>query len=298
MSKSIGCDPISEFCAEMYRCGVTPPAEVHADGQIHRFQTLGDRGTNRAGWYVLHSGSYLEDFAYGAFGDWRTGLSITWCARQQSATRPDLRKVAIDRRATQEMRSQAQEAAAVYARQIWDEAPSAGSSHPYLIHKALPPLGLRQLGTALLVPLTDLDGVVHNVQKIFADGTKRFTKSARVTGLCCAIGRLDSVRELVISEGWATGATLHLPNNVPVLAAMTAGNLMHVAKAARRRWPSSDIVIAGDDDRFTPSNPGRSAATAAAIATGSRVAFPPFLISDKSGTDFNDFYMARLRERS
>lgn len=298
MRKAQRLDPISEFCVEMQRCGVTPPAEVRADGEIHRFRTDGDRGGKRAGWYVLHDGNCMGDVPHGAFGDWRTGVSSTWRARSESDTRPDQIALALARRAAEELRSHAESAAAEFARRLWDEAPPADSSHPYLIRKLLPPFGLRQHGAALLIPLTDLDGTILNVQRIFPDGTKRFSKGARVSGLCSVVGSLDRVSQLIISEGWATGATLYLPNHVPVLAAMTAGNLMHVAKAARRRWPSSDIVIAGDDDRFTPSNPGRSAATAAAIATGSRVAFPPFLISDKSGTDFNDFYQARLREMS
>ncbi len=295
MRKAQTLDPISEFCVEMQRCGVTPPAEVRADGEIHRFRTDGDRGAEQAGWYVLHPGNSVGDVPHGAFGDWRTGVSSTWCAGLESATRPDPIALALARRTAEELRSHAESAAAELTRHLWDQAPSADTSHPYLIRKALPPFGLRQHGPALLVPMSDLDGTILNVQKIFPDGTKRFSKDARVSGLCSVVGSLVDVGELIISEGWATGATLHLPNHTPVLAAMTAGNLIHVAKAARRRWPLADIVIAGDDDRFTKGNPGRSAAFAAATATGSRIAFPPFDKSDQTGTDFNDYYVARVR---
>lgn len=295
MGKSTGCDPIAQFCAEMHRRGIAPPAELQADGQIHRFRTEGDRSSERAGWYVLHLGNFEGEIPHGAFGDWRTGLSVTWCARQQGTTGPDPIALALARRATQELRSYAESVAAECARRLWDDAPLADPEHPYLIRKSLPPFELRQQGTALLVPMTDLDGTIRNLQRIYPDGAKRFFKDARVVGLCSALGSLVQVNELVISEGWATAATLHLPTTRPVLAAMSAGNLVHVAKEARRRWPSADIVIAGDDDRFTKGNPGRTAAIAAAIATCSRVAFPPFEPSDATGTDFNDFYVARVR---
>ena len=295
MVKSKGCDPISEFCAAMFRSGITPPAEVRDDGNIHRFPTDGDHGGERAGWYVLHSTNSLVDVPHGAFGDWRAGVSKTWSARSESYTRQEPNALATARRAAQEARSFEEAAAAENARRLWDEASSADASHPYLISKFLPPLTLRVHRGALLVPLSNLDGKVLSIQRIFPDGKKSFFKGARVSGLCSVLGSLDRVTQVIICEGWATGATLYLPNYVPVLAAMTAGNLIHVAKAARRRWPTADIVIAGDDDRFTEGNPGRTAAMAAASATGSRLALPPFDESDLAGTDFNDLLVARLR---
>jgi putative DNA primase/helicase len=74
-----------------------------------------------------------------------------------------------------------------------------------------------------------------------------------------------------------------------VLSAIDAGNLEKVAVNARRSWPSADLVIAGDDDRSTPGNPGRAKALAAARAAGARVEFPKWPEdAPASLTDFND----------
>jgi putative DNA primase/helicase len=81
---------------------------------------------------------------------------------------------------------------------------------------------------------------------------------------------------LLICEGWATGATLHEESGHPVLCAMNAGNLLPVAKAARAAWPGADLLICADNDRKTEGNPGLTAATAAAKATGARLAVPEF----------------------
>lgn len=60
---------------------------------------------------------------------------------------------------------------------------------------------------------------------------------------------------------------------------MNAGNLLSVAKAVVKKWPNSEIVIAGDDDWLTENdigfNPGKTKATEAANAIGAKVSFPP-----------------------
>ena len=59
--------------------------------------------------------------------------------------------------------------------------------------------------------------------------------------------------------------------------------------AARRRWPATEMVIAGDDDRRTPGNPGATRAKAAAIASDALLALPQWPAdAPESLTDFND----------
>ena len=72
---------------------------------------------------------------------------------------------------------------------------------------------------------------------------------------------------------------------------MNAGNLKPVALALKAEHHSIEIIIAGDDDRCTEGNPGRTAANAAAIAVGGLVAFPDWPNSAPDTlTDFNDLY--------
>lgn len=193
-------------------------------------------------------------------------------------------------------REEAQSAAAHRARDQWGQAGEANPGHPYLIAKGVEPYGLRQAGALLLVPLTDITGTVWNLQTIAPDGTKRFQKGGRVTGLSCLIGDPgDDPARVLACEGFATGATLHSETGAPVYCAMHAGNLKPVALAVRSRYPDADIVICGDDDRHTEGNPGRTAATAAAEAIGGRVCFPTFGPGER-GSDFND--LANLRRRA
>jgi putative DNA primase/helicase len=103
---------------------------------------------------------------------------------------------------------------------------------------------------------------------------------------------------VVICEGWATGCTLAEDEpGARVLAAVDAGNLVPVAIAARHCWPSTEIVIAGDDDRLTEGNPGATKARAAAIAANGLLALPEWPENaPESLTDFND--LAVWLERS
>ncbi|MDT4886802.1 hypothetical protein FQZ97_1231960 [compost metagenome] len=96
-------------------------------------------------------------------------------------------------------------------------------------------------------------------------------------------------------EGWATGATLHESTGQPVACAMNAGNLKPVALALRAKYGDQvELVIAGDDDRQTPGNPGRTSGMAAALAAGALITFPDWPASaPQSLTDFNDLAIWR-----
>ena len=55
----------------------------------------------------------------------------------------------------------------------------------------------------------------------------------------------------------------------------------------RERFPRARLVLAGDDDRMTEGNPGRTKATEAAKAEGADVVFPEFP-TGADGSDWND----------
>jgi putative DNA primase/helicase len=95
---------------------------------------------------------------------------------------------------------------------------------------------------------------------------------------------------IVICEGWATGCTLAEDDpQAAVLAAIDAGNLKLVALEVRRHWPKAELVIAGDDDRKTPGNPGATKAREAAIAAEGLIALPQWPAgAPEMLTDFND----------
>ena len=289
----MSCDTIQNFRTAMLDAVLTPPDVIEADGQLHRFHVEGDKRGSRNGWYALH----LDGRAAGVFGSWKTGLRSTWAAdgkRMSEAEREAFAKlIEAARLKAQAERRAEHEARAIEARSEWAAAEPANPAHPYLIRKAVKPHNLRQRGGLLIVPLLDAFGLLWNVQRIQADGGKRF-KPGRAGGLCSPIGDLTNPATILICEGWATGATLHEEAGHPVLCAMNAGNLLAVATAARSAWAGADLVICADNDRFTEGNPGVTYATAAAKATGAKLIVPEFP-EGVAGSDFND--LAAIRRK-
>ena len=256
------------------------------DGAIHRFRVPDDKAGTLNGWYVL----YLDGIASGAFGSWKTNGSSVWSSRapvdhrEAEQVRQRIEQARRQREAEQQLR---QLKAANVARRWWRDARRADPGHPYLIAKGVRPHGLRQHGDELLVPLY-ADGVLANLQRIAPDGGKRFLFGGRIKGTCSPLGRITPGKPLCICEGWATGATLH-ENGYTVACAMNAGNLKPVALALRADYSSTEIIIAGDDDRLIDGNPGRTAANAAAVAVGGLVTFPEWPVdAPETLTDFND----------
>lgn len=284
---------IDAFKDAMYRAGLVPPAVIEADGLLHRFHVEGDRRGSLNGWYLLH----MDGRAAGVFGSWKTGIRSAWAAdgkRMSEAEREAFAKRIEEARVQAQAERRAEhEARAVAARREWAAAGPADALFPYLIAKAVKPHDLRQVGDALLVPLFDVHGLLWNVQRIAADGGKRF-RPGRAGGLFSPIGELTGRGALLICEGWATGATLHEESGHPVLCAMNAGNLLPVAKAARAAWPAADLVICADNDRSTVGNPGVTKGTETAKATGAKLIVPEFP-EGASGTDFND--LAAIRRK-
>ncbi|MGS8280406.1 toprim domain-containing protein [Pseudomonas aeruginosa] len=193
----------------------------------------------------------------------------------------------------QQLQEEKQLQAAREATQLWKVAKPADPLHTYLLAKGVRPHLVRQLGQGrLVVPLCD-NGRLVNLQIITPDGSKRFLMGGRVQGCYSPLGKLSEGCRLYVCEGWATGATLHQTTGCPVVCAMNAGNLKAVAVAMRERYGATlDLVVAGDDDRSTPGNPGKRAANQAARAADARVVFPEWPAEAPSDlSDFNDLHL-------
>ncbi len=284
-------DPLREFRGALAAFGLGAP-EIIADGLLQRFRAPDDKPGTRNAWYVFH----LDRPAAGAFGSWRTGESATWCDRPDGRLDPAERlrleaTIAQGRAAQEEERHQRQAAAAQRAAGIWATATPADPKHPYLVAKLVAPHGIRQAGSLLLVPVADGERLT-SVQTIAPTGDKRFLKGGRMAGGFYLIADAPQSSPLVIGEGYATVATLVEQTGCPGVVAFNAGNLLSVAREMRRRYPETPIVIAGDNDKWTPGNPGATKARAAAVAIHAKLMIPDFSGLDLSAqpTDWNDFY--------
>lgn len=257
------------------------------DSTIHRFRVPDDKSGSLNGWYVL----YLDGIASGAFGSWKTGSASTWCSREpHDAREAEQVRERIDqaRRQREAEQQRRQQAAAKYAQRLWGKSRPADPDHPYLSKKRVHARNLRQIDDVLLVPLYT-DGALVNIQRIGADGDKRFLFGGQVTGAYYASGNVRRSWRIYIAEGMATALTLRRLTGFPVVAAMNAGNLASVALALKAKYPDHEIVIAGDDDRMTEGNPGRRSAVRAAIKAMVKVCFPIWPEEAPAElTDFND----------
>lgn len=276
------------FRDAMAAVGVNHPGPILADGQFRRFKSGDDHNPNS--WYVLHAGPP----AAGAFGCWRLGIKEKWCERERGAgarTAAEWQQVRDQWRRADAERERAEaerhaEARAEAVRILEDAKPP--QRHGYLDRKSVKVFGdLREYCGKLVLPLCDASGSLHSLQFVGADGAKKFLTGGRVAGgfftLC---DREDG--PLSVCEGYATGASICEATGYATVAAMNCGNLLAVAQALRSRWPEREIIMAADDDRETPGNPGFAKATEAAKSVGARLAVPLFADTTTKGTDFND----------
>lgn len=274
------------------------PQDLIVDGVIHRFKPTGDK--RDSGWYVLH---YFrtdagQDLITGAFGNWKDDIKETVQLEglKQLSTKERARLQAEQQHKAEVIkhaRAEAAEIAAERARNIWQDLPDNGACG-YLNQKKVRAFGLRFSRGGIAIPLRNIAGIVRGLQFIFPSDEgfiKKFLSDIDPTGCFHLIGEIDYDGPLLVCEGYATGATLYKAKSWPVAVAFNAGNLLPVAQALRAGYPKTKILIAGDDDIWTPNNPGRTKAQAAAATVEGLSIFPRF--TEPAGkTDFNDLYVA------
>ena len=332
--------------AEIQRLGLDVDASlVVADGRLRRFRTSADGSTDTAGWIVVHAG----EWPCMLYGDWRQDSDKAgqqkiplWDHADRSLTLEERRAfdAAMKRRkeAREAEKRKGYEAAAERARNDLAKAGPASPDHPYLQRKGIVPTpGVRQarirhpkkptdapLEDALLVPLTNAEGVVRGYQRIYADGYKANMAGAEKLGTFHELpGQGPNSAFTVVCEGYATAASIsRAAQGATVLSVCDKGNIGPVLaglKAAGRLDPDRTLIVADNDwetarkgyleakakgtlgDRAVADfNPGLQAAKAAAQAFGCRwtLAVPDEAIypTGETATDANDLFLAKRED--
>lgn len=281
-----------QFSDAIANAGLTPPPKIIA-GKTMRFAGRDKPSRNRSAWCLL-----FDDYQAGAFGDWSTDFKATWRATtKHTPSRDEIRQCIEKARAAQEKAEKARKAqysvVASEAKHLWANLPAANPNHPYLAIKQIPPRFAKQQGNNLALPMINQRKEVINFQFISPKGQKWFMTGGKKQGAFIPVhGRIEEAKEVIICEGWATGATLSLLEpSACIVAAIDCGNLLRVAQVIRINWPTVELTIAGDDDRGKPVNAGRDAALKAARAVGAFTTFPHFpQDAPLSLSDFNDLY--------
>lgn len=147
---------------------------------------------------------------------------------------------------------------------------------------------------SLIIPLMDADGTITAAQTIKPNGEKRLLLDSAKNGSYYPINEPVNAPTVIIAEGLATAMTCQLIQpEAHTVAAIDAGNLTHVAKVMRTKYPESQIIIAGDNDiKPDQSNTGKLAAEKAAQAVNGITVLPP--TDDKA--DWDDYRLSHSIE--
>lgn len=282
-----------EFENAMLEKGLVIKHGIDCSGKIVRVPTL-SKPKNKNGWYVF----YPEGVPAGAFGDYESGFTQTYCAQTKGRAlsiteQMENRKRMEDaKRQREEERQRKAEDAIEIAISVLEKSSPAPEDHPYIQRKGikLTP-GVRMNGDGeLLIPQINESGDLCSIQRIYPDGDKKNWYNLP-KGMYIIPGSTASV---YVCEGWATGATLHEATSAQVYVAFDTGNLKRTAEYARRQNPTSRLIMAADNDKWNSNgkNPGVEFAQAAAAVVGGQVIIPDCEGISGKPTDWNDIHVA------
>lgn len=285
-------DPRDEFATALKAAGLVLADAPVMDGKLHRVPVEGARKGTSDGSYVGFAdgkpSGYIENFKTGHKENWTADRQFT---RQEQAEAAAQMQMARQQRAVELATQHRQTAEKVLVK--WDglpELPPAGQN-AYLARKGVEAHGVKFDGDRLVVPVRDVNGKLWSVQSISPEegAPKMFERGGRKGGNMHVIGQLKPGAEVLVVEGYATGASLHQATGKTVAVAFDSGNLDAAVGAIKQRFPTSPIYIMGDNDRDQQPNVGFDKAMAAAQKHQVGVAFPAFQEAGKL-SDFNDLH--------
>ena len=243
-------------------------------------------------------GSFIYLAQQGGFKFPRENLSPEELAKRKQEAEQRKQEQKIKQLANTKTEKENARRAALRAQKMWGKLNTQGQSK-YLELKKIRSYGARFTpnGSAAIV-LQDIKNTIHGLQFLLTNGDKRFwPKHTKKTGHFHQIGKAPTGAErIVICEGYATGASIHEATGITVFIAFDKGNLLPVAKVARKAYRECEILIAADDDYLTAkktgANPGVDAAKKTAKHVRGTEIVPTF--KNRNGekwTDFNDLHV-------
>lgn len=288
-------ETIAAFRSKLEAVGIIP-GEIVADGTLLRCgTTVSPKGKDGA--YIAH----IDSPATVWWQNHQTGETGTWSPLSGSPlTEADHQAIAARKAARAAAQAEDSEQYAREAQAAWDAAKEENDRHAYLERKGVPSCGLRTGSDGrLVVPLRDACDKLWTLQHIAPDGTKRLFTGGRKSGCFFTIPAKDGsdTGPLLIAEGYATIASLHMATGHACVMAVDTSNLKAVSLALRRLWPAREIILCADNDcaskdgSHREKNPGLEAAQAAASSIGGAVALCP--AHEGRSCDFNDLHQAR-----
>jgi len=272
------------------------------DGKNHRFFPVGDKKPN---------GKYIGSITPSGIPtctvtNFKTGEQLTFRSKKvDSLTNEkreqylsDLKEVERVQKLNQEV---LQRKIAEKAKWLWRHTTEVPLDNKYLQSKKLKAsYGAKYSRGNIVVPVYSFQNEISSLQFIFEDGGKRFLRDGKTTGCYFKIGKENPEcnHPIAITEGFATGVTIHEATGYTVYVCFSAYNIQPVSVGVRSKYPTAEIIIYADNDWMTEvpvKNPGVTFAVAAAREIQGKMTAPSFHPDDLElePTDFNDLYCLR-----
>ena len=287
---------------------IDPPDEpLIIDGLLHRYKTKRDHHGETSGAYCI----FPEDWPAGWVQDWRKGDAITWSfdreklggeAKSFFDDERYKKAVELSKQHQEQLRKEREHQKAIaseQARILFEDTPDTQDDFfPYLQRKMVKPYGVKFLrpysanDEIMLVPLYNINGRIQSLEYIYPDGSKKYFLYAPKKGGFCPIGLQGNPDTILVGEGYATMATVHMLTGKPCVAAMDCGNLLPVCEALKEKYPKARIIITADNDHKGEHNAGMEKANEVCNNLHLAGVVAPEFSKDDDGTDWNDYYIA------
>jgi putative DNA primase/helicase len=300
-------DFITEFAEALRTAGFEPKNEIIADDKWHQAFYMGEKKPSGA-----YSLKICENgFAIGCFFTRKEpDKKYKWHSKTDEKISPEQREklneeIKQKRKKKQIAEDRRQRRLADRLTKVYKALPKA-QTHSYLTKKKIQShdIKFRKKTGELVIPLYGVDGKVWSVQKINAKGGKYLFTGGKKQG--CYFPICSSKEDLslfLVYEGFATAASGREATGLPTICCFDSGNLEHVLKNLKKKYPKSKFVICADNDAFTKNPKGESwnvgieaAKKASAAIGGAFVVSPDFskledaVYQKEKPTDFNDLH--------
>lgn len=322
-------DPRAEFAAKLADLGLDLKGQLpELDGKTHRVPLLAKNGRGQDGAYCLYGDGVPAGWAQNHVTGEKVKLVATGVVLSHQELERQMNEQAEKLAAWEAERAREHDKAALRcAKLIADEFMPLTFPHPYLVAKGVlfpgGTTGTREESNAkrglsvdpenknLIIPFMNAAGETRGFQAISPEGVKAFASGVQkrgnfhlISGLMEGVNysrdMLAKSKEILICEGFATGASLHMASGKPVAVAFDSGNLAPVAEALHKAYPHLKMTICADNDHALvrdgkPWNVGLEKARAAAERVGAKVLVPGLTAKEKAQglTDFNDIHKSR-----
>jgi putative DNA primase/helicase len=259
------------------------PSQIIMDNKHHHFHTGSSDKKNKSGWYIF---AFDSDYAYGAFGDFRTGETHGFCSKNTRDMTNDERIKFKEKQKKQEAHRKRElekikKETAVKAAKLCDKA-VINNNHSYLIKKKIKNYSNVGVAYGCLIIPAYRDGEIASAQMISLDSKKFLTGAGASKDTYHVIGNPNNADKIAIVEGYATGASIHEATGLPVVVAFGTSGLPAVTKYVRKKNSNALLIICADNDE---SEAGINAAQNAIKGVSNAI-----IRLCPINTDFNDLH--------